>query len=314
MIKGQLVEIELVKADKREYLIKNNFGITIGRIYILDYQKNSKFCLLRMRIYKSGSEGNSILRDTLNCFLSTLFNQMEILKVSILTTEDVETVIFLNSGFELEGIVKSSLIRDNMQEDELLLGLEAENFQNNSRINILRLKGKNVEMKVLTPEDSQGISEYYIRNKSYLQAFEPSRTESFYTLEGQRSMIMESYKQYLNGTSVNMGIYRSGNIIGKIQLSNIVMGVFRSAFAGYSIDQEEQGKGYMKEALNLIVKYAFEEMELHRIEASTLMDNFKSQGVLKGCGFKMLGLNEKYLFINGQWRDHYTFYLCSQNI
>ena len=48
--------------------------------------------------------------------------------------------------------------------------------------------------------------------------------------------------------------------------------------------------------------------ELHRIEASALVDNEKSIGVLKSCGFKMLGINENYLLINGKWRDHVTYY------
>ena len=96
--------------------------------------------------------------------------------------------------------------------------------------------------------------------------------------------------------------------IGKVQISNIVLGIFKSAFVGYSIDVEYQGQGYMKEALNLVLEYAFIDMELHRIEASTLIDNLRSQGVLMGCGFKKLGINEKYLYINGEWRDHITFY------
>ncbi len=67
----------------------------------------------------------------------------------------------------------------------------------------------------------------------------------------------------------------------------------------------------MKEALSLVLEYAFDELKLHRIEASTLVDNLRSQRVLKRCGFKKLGLNEKYLFINGKWRDHITFYKIS---
>ena len=55
-------------------------------------------------------------------------------------------------------------------------------------------------------------------------------------------------------------------------------------------------------------KYAFEELDLHRVEASTLTDNEKSKRVLLGCGFKMLGVNEDYLYINGKWQDHITFY------
>ena len=85
-------------------------------------------------------------------------------------------------------------------------------------------------------------------------------------------------------------------------------GVFKSAVLGYSIDEEYQGKGYMKEAVNLTVNYAFRDLDLHRVEASVLLDNEKSKGVPLSNGFKELGINEKYLFINGVWQDHITYY------
>ena len=52
----------------------------------------------------------------------------------------------------------------------------------------------------------------------------------------------------------------------------------------------------------------FEDLDLHRLEASALIDNDRSKAVLIKCGFKQIGINEKYLFINGAWRDHITFY------
>ncbi|WP_143761057.1 GNAT family N-acetyltransferase, partial [Clostridium haemolyticum] len=51
---------------------------------------------------------------------------------------------------------------------------------------------------------------------------------------------------------------------------------------------------------------------LHRIEASTLVDNIRSQRVLESCGFKEVGVSEKYLFINGKWRDHKIFYITKE--
>jgi ribosomal-protein-alanine N-acetyltransferase len=111
---------------------------------------------------------------------------------------------------------------------------------------------------------------------------------------------------------VNCGIFKEDKLIGKIRLSNIVYGAFKSGIIGYSMDAEQQGKGYMKEALKLMLNYCFEEMDLHRIEASTLVDNIKSQSVLKGCGFTELGLNKNYLYINGGWRDHITFYIIKK--
>ena len=74
------------------------------------------------------------------------------------------------------------------------------------------------------------------------------------------------------------------------------------------MDKDHQGNGYMKEAVNLVLEYIKNDLELHRVEASTLVDNVKSQSVLKSCGFEELGLNKKYLYINGDWRDHITFY------
>ena len=112
----------------------------------------------------------------------------------------------------------------------------------------------------------------------------------------------------MNGTGIDLGIYLDDKLIGKIKISNIVYGVFKSGIVGYSLDEEYQGNGYMTEALTLVLKYAEEELDLHRLEASVLTDNDRSRSVLIKCGFKEIGINEKYLFINGAWRDHITFY------
>ena len=148
----------------------------------------------------------------------------------------------------------------------------------------------------------------YKKNKKHLEKFEPTRDNDFFTIEAQRNSLNESYKQFLNGTSIDLAIIKENKIIGKLRLSNIVYGVFKSGILGYSIDEDYQGLGYMKEAVNLTVNYAFKELGLHRVEASALLENERSQGVLISTGFKKLGVNEKYLFINGMWQDHITYY------
>ena len=110
-----------------------------------------------------------------------------------------------------------------------------------------------------------------------------------------------------------MGIFKEDKLIGKIKLSNIVYGSLKSGILGYSIDKEEQGHGYMRESVNLFLKYIFEECDLHRVEASAMVDNIKSRNVLSGCGFKLVGVNEKYLLINGRWKDHATYYLIKED-
>ena len=77
----------------------------------------------------------------------------------------------------------------------------------------------------------------------------------------------------MNGTGNDLGIYKDNKLIGKAKISNIVYGVFKNGILGYSIDKEYQGKGYMKEAINLVLGYAKDYLDLHRIEASVLTTN-----------------------------------------
>ena len=308
MLKEQLVTVDLVKGSKSEYIIRDRSGITIGRVYVIELSKENRYCNFRIKFYKSGQLSYESLKEALNMFLISLFRNMEVNKVNVLADEEINIMAFTDLGFKLEGIISNSIIADKVYKDELLFGVDFETFNNEHRYNDLEVSGINIDLSVLTPSDAEDVLKYYLKNREYLNPFEPDRDDSFYTLAGQRRNLIEGYKQFLNGDSVNFGIYRGNRFIGKIQISNIIVGVFKSAFVGYSIDEEEQGKGYMKEALKLVTKYAFDEMGLHRIEASTLIDNVKSQRVLKACGFKELGINENYLFINGKWRDHITLY------
>ena len=153
------------------------------------------------------------------------------------------------------------------------------------------MKGKNILIRNFTPDDAQDLLEYYLRNKDHLKDFEPVRDASFFTYEMQKEILLESYRQLMTGVGSDLGIYKDNKIIGKAKISNIVYGVLKSGILGYSIDKEYEGKGYMKEAINLV-----------------LTTNERSKGVLLSCGFEEVGINKKYLYINGKWSDHITFY------
>lgn len=308
MNKGKYVSLEAVRGNEREYVIKDNTYIILGRIFIVELDKQNKFCQFRLKFYKNSNGSYEYLKDSLNIILNILFKNMGINKVNVLAHESINTSAFTDLGFELEGIITDSIINKTEYQSELMFGINDFVFNKVSIIKELRIQGNGIKIQGLTPGDAEEVLEYYLRNREFLRCFEPVRDESFYTLESQRRTLTESYKQFLNGSGVNFGIYKNNELIGKIRISNIVMGVFKNAFIGYSMDEKEQGKGYMKEAVKLVVEYAFEELELHRIEATTLIDNEKSQRVLRNCGFKELGISEKYLYINGEWRDHMVFY------
>jgi Acetyltransferases, including N-acetylases of ribosomal proteins len=300
------VSLEKVSGRESEYILKDSSGITSGRVFIVEMSQENKYCTIRIKYYRNNN--SDMLREATNLILKNFFKSNDINKINIFVDEQNDIQAFIDLGFKLEGIVENNIFSNGSYRNELLFGITYMEYKNNLRNNTLCIEGKSIELRVLSPEHAEEMYRYNIKNRTFLSSYEPSRDENFYTVETQRKILVEEYKQFLNGNTLNCGIFKNNYLIGKIRLSNIVYGVFRSAFLGYSIDEEEQNNGYMKEAVKLITDYAFDEMELHRIEASTLVDNIKSQKVLLKCEFEQVGINKKYLFINGEWRDHITFY------
>lgn len=316
LLKEKLFSIEEANGDikklYKQYIVKDEFGILIGRIYIVEFSEKNNFCSFRLEFYKDSEKNDYALGKAIYDFCSQIF-QSGIRKISIYVSENINIRPFTRLNFELEGIIRDYENRDGNSFNEYVFGTDIESFSRNNIINNVVIQGKRIVLKILTPNNAQELLLYYTNNKEHLKKFEPSRKADFYTVFAQRKILEENYRQYLNGNSVNLGIFLNEKLIGKVQISSIIMGSIKSAFVGYSIDEKEQNKGYMKEALSLVADYAFSNLNLHRLEASTIVDNIKSQRVLMACGFKKLGLNEKYLFIDGKWKDHITFYRINEN-
>ncbi|HUA70069.1 MAG TPA: GNAT family protein [Solirubrobacteraceae bacterium] len=95
-----------------------------------------------------------------------------------------------------------------------------------------------------------------------------------------------------------------GAIVGYMNISQIVRGPFQSAFLGYGAVAAYVGRGYMSEGLQLVLGRAFTDLRLHRLEANIQPGNTSSIALVKRAGFVHEGFAERYLKINGRWRDH----------
>jgi ribosomal-protein-alanine N-acetyltransferase len=93
-------------------------------------------------------------------------------------------------------------------------------------------------------------------------------------------------------------------ILGSIEISQIVLGAFRSAYLGYQIGAPYARQGYMTEALDLALGYAFGQLGLHRLEANIQPANVGSLALVRRLGFTREGCSARYLKIRGRWRDH----------
>lgn len=96
----------------------------------------------------------------------------------------------------------------------------------------------------------------------------------------------------------------SNQIVGVINLNEIVAGVFQSAYLGYYGMSQFNRTGLMSQALRAAVDYAFNELGLHRLEANIQPENVASIALVRRVGFRQEGFSPRYLRINGEWRDH----------
>ncbi len=300
------VNIELIKGTLDDYIVKDKDKIVIGRFTITELDKENKKCNLKLKFYRE--DNYDLLKITLESILKAVFKDKNIFKANVVVSENINLKPFLDIGFTLEAIFTDNIFTKGSFYDELSFGINRNEYLNSGRNNIVEMEGKNVLIRNFTPDDAQELLEYYLRNKEHLREFEPVRDASFFTYEMQKEILLESYRQLMTGVGSDLGIYKDNKLIGKAKISNIVYGVLKSGILGYSIDKEYEGKGYMKEAINLVLEYAKEYLDLHRIEASVLTTNERSKGVLLSCGFEEIGINKKYLYINGKWSDHITFY------
>lgn len=106
---------------------------------------------------------------------------------------------------------------------------------------------------------------------------------------------------------------RDDAIAGMINLTQIFYGPFCNAYLGYGLGVKFTGEGLMTEAVKLILRFAFKDLKLHRIEANVQPENLPSISVLKRCGFTREGFSRKYLKIAGKWRDHERFALIKED-
>ncbi len=116
------------------------------------------------------------------------------------------------------------------------------------------------------------------------------------------------------GHTLPLVVTYDGVLVGQLTVGGISWGSLRSGFVGYWISQEVAGRGVMPTAVALTVDHCFYTMGLHRLEVNIRPENAASLRIVEKLGFRDEGLREKYLHIDGAWRDHRTFALTADEV
>ncbi len=126
-----------------------------------------------------------------------------------------------------------------------------------------------------------------------------------------RSLLISAARR---GEVLPFAITVAGQFVGQVTIGGIQRGALRSGWVGYWVDSTVSGRGVATASLALTVGHALGPVGLHRVEATIAPENGASQAVVRHIGFRQEGYLERYLDINGAWRDHLLFAMTSDEI
>ncbi len=145
--------------------------------------------------------------------------------------------------------------------------------------------------------------------RAFLSEWEPAWANDHLTRRAFRARVFWAQRAARDGRAVPLFLTQkqSGTLMGALTLDNIRRGPSQAGTMGYWIGPDFSRQGFMTEALQASVKYAFDTLDLSRVEAACLPENKASRGLLEGVGFKYEGVAQSYLQINGRWRTHVLY-------
>lgn len=159
------------------------------------------------------------------------------------------------------------------------------------------------------------------RNRAWLQPWEgaPERQravswEELHSAPAYSSLLRLLRRDARAGRCLPFAVTYGGRLVGQVTVGNIVRGAWDSGTIGYWVDREVAGRGVTPTAVALVVDHAFDVARLHRIEVNVRPENAASLRVVEKLGFRPEGRHERYLYIDGAWRDHLTFALVRDDV
>ena len=121
------------------------------------------------------------------------------------------------------------------------------------------------------------------------------------------SMVATFNREARNGRSFSFVIWKGPNLVGQITLGGVIYGALRGGRIGYWIDEEFANRGYTTRAIEILTRFGFDQLGLHRIEINIRPENAPSRRVAEKAGYLLEGTRARYLHIDGQWRDHVSY-------
>lgn len=178
-----------------------------------------------------------------------------------------------------------------------------------------RLREGPLELRPLRLRDAAAWREVRTRNARWLRPWEATLPLAEHDAPSTYgAMVRRLRSEAREGRSLPFALTVDGAFAGQVTVGGISRGSLLSAYVGYWIDERFAGRGVMPTAVAMVTDHCFRDVGLHRLEINIRPENSASLRVVEKLGFRAEGLRERYLHIDGDWRDHLTFALCADDV
>lgn len=177
-----------------------------------------------------------------------------------------------------------------------------------------RVGGAPVILRALRGKDRSEWEALRAQNTEWLRPWEATSPEGVVTQRAYRQLVRQFEREATEGRLQPFVIETEGRLVGQMHLFGIAWGSLRCASAGYWVAESVAGQGIMPLALAAACDHAFVALGLHRVEVNIRPENTASLRVVEKLGFRDEGLRLRYLHIDGEWRDHRSFALTTEDL
>lgn len=170
-----------------------------------------------------------------------------------------------------------------------------------------------VSLRLVKRRDAKRLQELLTLQRDWLEPWEAT-TPGIKSLPNAKWLISGLLAAYRDETALPLVILFDGEIVGQLNLSNILHGSVSSGTIGYWVSQDVAGRGIMTSAVAQAIDYAFWNLGLHRIEIDIRPENLPSLRVVEKLGLRHEGTKRNFIHIDGAWRDHHVFAITKEEV
>lgn len=174
---------------------------------------------------------------------------------------------------------------------------------------MITLKGTTVYLRALEPEDL----DFVFRIENNEEIWEVSNTQTPYSRFLIRQYLENAHQDIYEAKQLRLAICKKDSFeaIGLIDLFDFDPRNHRAGIGIVIQNQEERSKGVGAESLDLLIQYAFHQLNLHQLYANIGSNNEISLKLFTKFGFQKIGVKKEWNFLQGNYHDEEIYQLIN---